>query len=338
MSPGFRTAWAGILLIGAIAVALIVREARQSESRAVALSLATQRQEQARQRVTLAEQKRARAERESAAHRAEATPGAGAPAASTGDAATAGTKERAAKGAGVDKLARRDGKIRPEVAEATDPVLRALSLQMFDANFEWVWGPVLQQLALSPEKAAALQALLRAHEERRMDVTAVAGEQGLELKDPAIQKMRSADGARLAQEVLALLGPDDANVYQQFRRELGVMAQVNGIAEATFHTSTPLTYAESLQMRSILAAHSEREANGFVRPNSINGEAALAQIVGSGAFSAATVGAFRQQVADAQMHRQISQRLDEIGTKIMGPGQSELWVPRFPALRPRPQP
>jgi hypothetical protein len=125
------------------------------------------------------------------------------------------------KEAGVDTLAPRDGKIRPEVAEATDPVLRDLSLQSFDANFDWIWGPVLQQLALPPEKAATFQTLLRSHEERRMDVTAVAGEQGLEFKDPAIQKMRRADDERLAGELQALLGPDGARIYQQYRSELG---------------------------------------------------------------------------------------------------------------------
>jgi hypothetical protein len=41
---------------------------------------------------------------------------------------------------------------------------------------------------------------------RRMDVTASAGEQGLELNDPAIQQMRRADGALLAEQLLALLG------------------------------------------------------------------------------------------------------------------------------------
>jgi hypothetical protein len=336
MSPGFRSAWAGILLVAAIAAALVVREVRQSENRAAALHLAIRRQEQARQRVQRAEQKLARAERERGAPPAGASLGSEAPAALTPSAATKGAKDGAAKSTGVDKLAARDGKIRPEIAEATDPVLQALSLQMFDAQFEWIWGHVLQQLALPPEKAAALHALLRAHEERRMDVTAVAGELGLELKDPAIQKMRRADGARLAQELQALLGPGGAKVYQQFRSEMGVMAQVTGIAEATYHTSMPLTYAESLQLRSILAAHSERQPNGFVRPNSINGEAALAEIAGSGTFSAATVEAFRHQVADEQMHRQISQRRDEIRATITGTVPDNLWVPYFPALQPKP--
>lgn len=330
MSAGARTAWAGILLVAAIATALMVREIRQAESRAAALHLAIHRLEQARQRVEHAEQTAARAGRETAAHPAIA--------ASTPPDALADTKDGAAEGTGVDKLAVRTGRIRPEVAEANDPVLRALSLQIFDAQFDWIWGHVLRQLTLSEEKAAAFQALLRAHEERRMDVMAVAGEQGLELSDPAIKQMRRADGALLAQQVLALLGPDGTKLYQQFRSEMGVMAQVTDIAEATYRTDTPLTYEESLQLRLILAAHSERQANGFVRPNSVNGDAALVEIAGSGIFSAATVEAFRHQVADAHMHRQIEQRLDEIGSKITGPVPGDRWVPYFPALQPKPKP
>jgi hypothetical protein len=323
MSTGLRFAWGGAVLLLMIAGTMLVREVRQTERAAAALNLATARKEEARQRLKLAEQKLARAEREK-----DANP-AGAPAAAGASTATSSAE-------GTAQLSMPDGKLRPEIVEATDPELRALSLQMFDAYFDGVWGPLLQQLNLSEEKAAALKALLRAHEERRMDVTAVAGEQQLKLSDPAIQKMRRADGARLSQEVLALLGPDDGKIYREFRSNMAVMAQIKGLAEATYHTSTPLTYAESLQLRSILAANSEREANGFVRPSAINWEAALAQIAGSAVFSATTVEAFRQQVADAQTHRQISQRLNEIGSKVMGPGQSELWVPRLPALQPRP--
>ena len=323
MKAGVRTAWAGILLATAIAATLIVREIGQAESRAAALHLAIQRLEQARQRVQRAEQALARARGESAAH-------------STWPVALADTKDGTVRGMEVDKLAMRTGKIGTDVTEASDPFLRGLSLQIFDAQFEWIWGDVLRQLNLSDEKAAAFQAVLRAHEERRMDVTAVAGEQGLQPNDPAIQQMRRADNALLAEQVLTLLGPDGARVYQQFRSEMGVMAQINGIAEATYRTDTPLTFEESRQLRSILAAHSEREANGFVRPNSVHGEAALAEIATRGIFSAATVEAFRHQVADEQMHRQIDQRLNEIGSKITGVVPGDRWVPYFPALRPKP--
>jgi hypothetical protein len=117
---------------------------------------------------------------------------------------------------------------------------------------------------------------------------------------------------------------------------MGVMAQITGIAEATYRMDTPLTFEESRHLRSILAAHGEREANGFVRPNSVNGEAALPEIATSGIFSAATVEAFRHQVADEQMHRQIDQCLNEIGSKITGVVPDNRWGPYFPALRPKP--
>jgi hypothetical protein len=336
MSTSFRYAWTGILLVCAIAGALIVREVRRAERAAAAVNLATQRKEQVRQRVTLAEQKLARAEREKGANPAGASPATEATAVSAATVTTTGTKDGAVTGKSATKLSVRGGKIRPEVAEATDPVLRDLHIQAFEAQLDGIWGPLLLQLNLPKEKEAALKALLRAHEERRMDVTAVAGEQQLELNDPAIQKMRNADGALLARQALELLGPDDGNIYQQFRREMAVQAQITGLAAATYQTSTPLTYAESLQLRSILAAHSERMANGFVRPGAIDWEAALAQVERSGTFSATTVEGFRRQVADQQMHRQIGQRWDEIRTNIMGPGRSEIWVPNFPALQPKP--
>ncbi len=336
MSPGFRYAWAGILLVGLVAMALIVREVRQTERTAADLIHATERNEQARRRMILAEQKLARVDRERGTLPAGVSPAAGATAESAPNAATASPNGGEAAKMGAITLSMRDGKIRPEVAEATDPVLRDLHMQVFNAHIDGIWGPVLQQLNLPQEKEAALKSLLRAHEERRLDVTAVAGEQNLELNDPAIQKMRSADGGLFAQQVLQLLGPEDAAIFQNFRRELAVMAQVTGLAVATYPTSMPLTYAESLQLRSILAAHSERMSNGFVRPNSINWEAALTEIAGNESFSAATVESFRQQVADQQMHRQISQRRGEIETKIMGRVRGDSWVPNFPALQPKP--
>jgi hypothetical protein len=331
-----RTAWAGVLLVTAFTTALIVREIRQAESRGVALHLAIQRLDQARQRLQRAEQTLARTKGESAAHSGEVSAATEPLPSSARPVVLADTKDGTVEGMGTDKLAMRTGKIAPEVAEASDPFLRSLSLQIFDVQFEWIWGDVLRQLNLPAEKTTAFQGVLRAHEERRLDLTAVAGEQGLELNDPAIQQLRRADGALLAEQLLALLGPDGARVCQQFRSEMGVMAQITGIAEATYRTDTPLTFEESRQLRSILAAHSEWESNGFVRPNSVNGEAALAEIATSGIFSAATVDAFRHQLADEKMHRQIDQRLNEIGSATTGVLPGDRWVPYFPALRPKP--
>lgn len=332
MRLGFQYAWAGILLVCAIAVVLVVHEVRRSERTFTVIALATHRREQARERLTLARQELARAEREIGATLSGASSVAGAAAKS----APTGAKVGAVADTQKSTLSMRDGKIRPEVAEATDPVLRALHLEVFDARLEGVWGPLLLQLNLPPDKVAGFKALLRAHEERRLDVTAVAGDQQLELSDPAIQKMRNADGALLAQQMLELLGPDDGKIYQQFRRDLAVQAQIADLAAATYQTSAPLTYAESLELRTVLVAFSERMANGFVRPGAINWEAALAQIAGSSSFSATTVDGFRRQVADQQIHRQIAQRRKEIGIRIMGNVPSETWVPNFPALSPKP--
>ncbi len=329
MSPGFRFAWIGTVLVLAVAVAMIVREVWQTESAAAALKLATQRREWARDRLKMAEQRLTRAERD----RKTAAAGVSVMAASTTATTTDGT---ATSAAGTMTLRVRDGKIRPEVAVATDPALRALHLQVFDEEFAGIWGSLLQRLNLPEAKVAALKALLRAHEERRLDVTAVAGEQQLELNDPAIQKMRSADGALLAKQTLELLGPDDGKIYQQFRRDLSLQGVITDLAAANFQTSTPLTFAESQQLLTILSANSERMSNGFVRPNAVNWESALAQVERSGALSPASVEAFRRLVADQQVHRQISQRWNEIGTTLGGSITGGLMLPNFPALQPKP--
>jgi len=172
MRPGFQYAWAGILLVCAIAVVMVVHEVRRSERTFTAITLATQRREQARERMTLARQELARAEREIG----ETLSGASSVAGAAATSARTGAKAGAVADTHKTTLSMRDGKIRPEVAEATDPVLRALHMEVFDARLDGVWGPLLLQINLPPEKVASFKALLRVHEERRLDVTAVAGE------------------------------------------------------------------------------------------------------------------------------------------------------------------
>lgn len=333
MSTGLRCAWAGALLLLVVAAGMIGREIRQREHASAALTRATQHREEARQRMKVAEQRLALAERES---RTVAAGTALAAAPTTATETTGTTAEAAKSAATMMKPGTRDGKIRPEVAVATDPALRALQLQVFDEEFAGIWGPLLQRLNLPAEKAAALKALLRAHEERRMDVTAVAGELQLELGDAAIQKMRNADGALLARQTLELLGPDDGKIYQQYRRDLALQPMLTDLAAMNFRTGTPLTGTESQQLLAILSAHSERLPNGFVRPNAVNWAEALAQVERSGAFSPASLDGFRHLVAEQQVNRQIGQRWDEIGTRIMGPIRGELWMASFPALQPKP--
>lgn len=333
MSTRFRYAWGGTLLIFVVAVAMIVREVRQTKSAAAALELAIQRREQARARTKIAEQRLTRTERE----RKTGAAGASVAMASPNSTSTTGTTAGAAAGAaGKMKLSARDGNIRPEVAVATDPELRALQLRVFDEEFAGNWGPLLQRLNLPEEKVAALKALLRAHEERRLDVTSVAGEQQLELTDPAIQKMRNADGALLAKETMELLGTDDGKIYQQFRRDRSLQGTINDLAVANFQTNSPLTFAESQQLLTILSANSERLSNGFARPNAVNWDVALAQVERSETLSPATIEAFRRMVADQQVHLQIGLRWNEVGTKLLGTIPGGFWLPNFPALQPKP--
>jgi hypothetical protein len=328
MSARLRYAWWVTLLVLVFAVALVVREARRVQTSETLREAAERRREQVRNQIKLAEQRLARGENE------KVPPGASDFVGASGPGIASAEVRSTADATKPKTMSVQNGAMRPEVAEATDPELRALHLQVFDEEFAGIWGPLLRQLNLPEEKQAAFKAQLRAHAERRLDVTAVAGEQNLKSNDAAIQKMRDDDGALLSRQMRELLGTEDWKLYQEFRHALVLQPVLTDMAARTYLTATPLTFSESQQLLAILAANSERRAFGFVQPNSVKWDVALAQIEASGTFSPALIQGFRQLVAEHRLDGQIQGRIEEILSGPAGKGDDvEVWMPSFLPLR-----
>lgn len=305
---------------------LVLRETERAGAARDDLAAAMQRRDRLREQL-------ARAQRAAAAMEGGAFEVATAPNAANG--ARHGG-ERSAGNLVTISLTESVAVVDPQVALATDAGLRGLRLRVFDDEFEGAWGRLLQRLKLSPEKLAAFKALLRNHEERRLDVTAVAAEQKLEDNDRAIQKMRSDDGLVLHRQMQELLGPEDGKVYQQFRRDRDVQLVLSEIAGRTFFEPTPLTATESWQLQTILAANCERTANGFLRMRTLKWDAALAAIENAGTFSPTVVAVCRQIAAERALDRRADERLDEISSRMVnGDAQRDVWLPQIPPLEPR---
>jgi hypothetical protein len=187
---------------------------------------------------------------------------------------------------------------------------------------------LLKQLALPPEKRERFKALLVTHEERRLDVTALAGEKKVSLGDPAIQQLRDNDGAALAREMRALLGPELMAIYQPYRRSLELQPIVGEIVAATYFTPEPLTFTQSQRLRQILAANSDRRANGFISRSTIKWDAAIAQSIESGAFPQVVIEALARLGSEYAAGMKVAQKIDEIAGEYAGPKDiSDIWLP-----------
>jgi hypothetical protein len=221
----------------------------------------------------------------------------------------------------------------PHLVVATDPKLRALHLAAFRADLDGQWGQFYKQVHLSADKIEQFKELLVKHEERRLDVTAVAAEQKLSLGDPAIQKMRSDDGGIRVREMRALLGNEAMKVYNQYNHELVLQPIMAEVAARTYNTATPLTAEESQRFVAILAENSEKRANNFVRENTVNWTKAITQAEASGAFSPAALEAFRRFGTQHIVSVEVAEKWDEIGTRYGQTHVRGVWLPGMPFLK-----
>jgi hypothetical protein len=222
----------------------------------------------------------------------------------------------------------------PRLVVATDPKLRALHLAAFRADLDAQWGPLYQQLHLSADKIEQFKDLLVKHEERRLDVTAVAVEQKLSLGDPAIQRMRSDDGSIRVREMRALLGNEAMKAYNQYNHELVLQPIVAEVAARTYFTATPLTAEESQRLVAILAENSEKRPNNFIRENTVNWSKAIAQAEASGTFSPAALEAFRRFGTQYVLGLEVAKKWDEIGTRQVGIAHVKgVWLPGVTFLK-----
>jgi hypothetical protein len=326
MRPTFRiVAW----LAPVVALALLVGayfQARHAGEATRTTESARMRRDELQRQYQLAAAKLAEQERLNAIAEAAAVTKAASDSASVGsdDKESTAASTIVITGVGVDR----------RLVLATDSKLRDLHLAAFRADLDAQWGPLYRQLNLSADKIEQFKDLLVKHEERRLDVTAVAAEQKLSLSDPAIQKMRSDDGGIRVREMRALLGNEAMKAYNQYNHELVLQPIVAEVAARTYFTATPLTAEESQRLVAILAENSQKRPNNFIRENTVNWSQAIAQADASGAFSPAALEAFRRFGTQYVVGVEVAEKWDEIGTRRVGkahvPG---VWLPGLPFLR-----
>jgi hypothetical protein len=109
---------------------------------------------------------------------------------------------------------------------------------------------------------------------------------------------------------------------------------VADVVAATYFTSGPLTFEQSLRLTEILSANSERRANGFVRAGTIKWDAALAQITANGTFSLAVIDSLQRISAQRAASDNVGHKWKEVVHKHAGSTWlPDLWLPGV-TLRP----
>lgn len=210
------------------------------------------------------------------------------------------------------------------VATARNPELRALYMKSFEDEIAAKWGPLFGLLHLPPEKIERFTAIMLAHEQNRLDVTAVAGDQNLSLGDPAIQRMRSEDGASLAREMRTLLAPGtEIKLYNRYHHDLELQPIVADMAREIYATETPLTLEQAHRLMLILSDASQKRTYDFVRPGTVDWDVVLTQVSAEPAFSPAMVDTMRRRVAQGKAEKEMLKTWGDITRRMVGPNTTE---------------
>lgn len=221
----------------------------------------------------------------------------------------------------------------PRIVAARDVALRELHLKAFAADIDGNWGPLFRRLNLTPEKIEQFKAILLDHERNRLDVTAVAGDEKLGLGDAAVQKQRSDDGAVLARKMRALLEPADLKAYNQYHHDFELQPIVAEMAGRVYFTERPLDLPQAQELMTILSNNSEKRNYGFVRPNTVNWDAALAQVEANPVFSPALIDAFRRLQAARAAEAQLGKSMNEAMKKNAGGEPVSIMLPGSDFIR-----
>jgi hypothetical protein len=288
-------------IVALIAIGLALDRGRRAQAAADAMVVAGRQRDALRHRLQQAEERLAVAERDEAAWKESE-------AQKPGEATPAAPDTASAAGTAVPRPTR---EMDPRIVAARDGALRELHLKAFEAGIDGQWGPLFRRLNLAPEKIEQFKAILLNHERNRLDVTAVAGDQNLSLGDAAVQKQRSDDGVALAREMRGLLDPQDLKVYNQYHHDLELQPIVAELAGQVYFTETPLDLPQAQELMTILSSNSEKRNYGFVRPNTVNWEAALAQVEANPIFSPALRDAFGRLRAEKMTETQLGKSLEE---------------------------
>jgi hypothetical protein len=251
-------------------------------------------------------------------------------------------KAKAGPGAGdmvaVEVFTEEQEATEPDLVAAAVPEVRALHLRAFDEEFESKWRLLMQQLQLPPDKATAFKALLRAEEEKRLDIFREAWERKLEVDDPAIQSQLEKNAAARLEGLRTLIGADGVASYEPYRKALDLQARLGELAEKTYLSASPLTPREAQQLLPILAAHSRRDDEGVVLGYSTEWSPVLEEAERKAVFSPTVLAGLRALVVE---HEVVGRRVSELGDQMIKKRRAEgakseagdFWLPELPALQ-----
>jgi hypothetical protein len=166
----------------------------------------------------------------------------------------------------------------PHTIIANDPKQLAAYLADFRSSLDFSYGSIFKQLSLSPDQITRFKDVETSLEQWRMDLDAASETQGLDPKSSEYQKMwadyRNARTVR-KRDVLGDLTEAYLVIYRsQNVRELAARALVPPIPQV----GEPVTAIQVEKAGAILAANSRRDGGGWVTSNTINWDAAKAQL------------------------------------------------------------
>jgi len=130
--------------------------------------------------------------------------------------------------------------------------LANLWLAALRARFKQDVGQFVRRTQLAPEKVEQLLAIESRRQERAFDLMAAALAQNLEMDDPLIKKLAQKSDADAKAEVAQLLGPEEAQQFDDYQRAWAARGLVNGLAGLVAFTD-PLSPAQAQQFAQILA-------------------------------------------------------------------------------------
>lgn len=161
-----------------------------------------------------------------------------------------------------------------DVALQKNPRLQAGYLASERMNLAMRYGPLLQELGLTPEQADRFNNLMAEHTERLLDLKLIARAQGLAESDPANATLVKQADDQLSAAQLDLLGVSGDLRLQEYERTLPVRGQASALAGALALTDSPLSAQQAEQVTQILANASKGYQRGGKadRPMPGNGE------------------------------------------------------------------
>lgn len=142
-----------------------------------------------------------------------------------------------------------------------DAALRAKFEQFVRRDVEGKYGALFRQWKLSPEKRAALYALLVRDAETTLDLRGVAGAHGLDLSHPGATKLRTRQFEELLAAEKALLAPAEYQALQQSQRMAGIREGLEELA-SSMAPREPLRAVQFGQLQQLLAEASSAYQGG----------------------------------------------------------------------------